>query len=429
MSAFSDSDVLAGRMNPGLPVTHLREALEIVRDRFGVVWLKDDILHPVRALWGREDFLATNELFWLGESITRMRRCDNGWVDRTLRKIKSMDRNERLGHMFEMLMLAAFADSGQTVAPAPMGMKDYDADVTLRSGLRLRLSLKNFAATSHQREFENRSDAIFDAILSIRQGWPWTGALMLADRYPKSNADWNLLRSQLTNTPFDNPGLYRLNNLWSCLISAPDTNSDSRYPSHSLMTVAPFHQNERLNFQTKIEAECLKFNAAAQIFPSNVLGLVVIRLDQAAPLATYAEWAREYVNLPDTKIAGVLFYQSTVAVQIKEDVTALHHTAAIAWRQGVPTPDMTISVPVGLTSVNPANNQLVMSDRSIDLDGHHWRQRHEVFKRSKGNLQSGMTAEAKLAPGRIEHIVIDMGGKTLVISPREQRPTEMRLFS
>src|SRR5580658_6967223 len=106
------TSLVEGRLNPGLGVEHLEAALTAVKQAFGEHWLLGKQEHVVRILWRRSDFLATNELFWLGDSILRL-SGDKRWLDKTIERIKSPSRNERIGFVFELLAIAAFVVPGQ----------------------------------------------------------------------------------------------------------------------------------------------------------------------------------------------------------------------------------------------------------------------------------------------------------------------------
>ena len=103
-------DYLKNRFNPirDVDLKLLNEMLCAVDNQFGEKWLKSGNANPVQLLWCREDPLATNELFLLGDAILRGQAVDQKWVQEQVKIIKSGDSNNRQGALFELLALSMF---------------------------------------------------------------------------------------------------------------------------------------------------------------------------------------------------------------------------------------------------------------------------------------------------------------------------------
>jgi hypothetical protein len=179
------------RINPGFSELHFRAALEAIKDAFGETWLCGTKAHPIRDLWKRTDALASNELLWLGDSILKLKPIRLSWVEEAIDHIKSENRNERVGFVFEILALGSFANNNQVVRLPPRSNPDYDADIAASTGESYRLSLKNFGASTRENEFKKRCQEIEATVLSYQKtnGLSWMGLAVQANRFP-TDADW-----------------------------------------------------------------------------------------------------------------------------------------------------------------------------------------------------------------------------------------------
>ncbi len=420
-------------MNPGFAEQHFKDALQAIRVAFGESWLNRKKAHPVRDLWKRNDPLASNELLWLGDSIMRLSKLNPRWIATTVDHIKSENRNERIGYVFELLALATCVENGQVVHLAPEGNPDYDADVELSTLEIYRFSLKNFGASTREGEFNKRCREIDTAILanSESDGLSWVGVALQADSYPK-DSDWSDLASGIV-AAMKAVIPARIGACWGYVPTPPPRTPHGLavgQHSFSILIIAPHHANERKNFLDKIEQQCLTFNKAAASYDSTISAVPFIRLSEAAPVKYYEQWAREHLAQAGVNIDGIIFYQSSVVVDLKADTTSMHHYMNAVMKLGFSKPPLHMKVASGKIPGTPSRSVIAIGSREVDLSEHHWYQHRELF--TLGPLADDGTGTGHMysMPGSTTHAVMARPGEGgLILSPRQPSYGKLALFS
>jgi hypothetical protein len=421
-------DLISSRINPNLPTAELNQALEAVSLAFDRKWLEHGTSHPVQELWARRDFLATVELFWLGDSLQRLVPLNERWVRHVIEQMKDSNRNSRVGHAFELLLGAALTVPGQAVTLAAPGTPNYDMDVNVHDGPHLRMSLKNFGASPRQSAFEARCQELQDRLLDAvsRLGVQWFGAFIECDHYPL-DSEWALLYEDLPNR-LEQQYPQQIGP-WTVIAipQAPASHGlEASRVSYNFVVAVPYHTNERKNFLDRIERECLKFNKATKKFSAGFAAVVLFRIAETAPFSDYVDWAREYVARKDTDIKMLNFYQSAVT-QGLDDSTALNHHMSAAG-EALPGKLPNFSFIVGRISASPAHDELRMNGQTLSLAGKHWYQRSELFDVQPGALD-GATILMSQQPGKTRHGVIELPeGATIILSPRHKAYDHITLF-
>ena len=425
------ASIFQGRVNPGLPEAELKAALEAVRDAFGEDWLTGNQSHPVRDLWSRNDFLATSELFWLGDSILRITPTAQRWVDDVVSDIESPNRNVRVGALFELFAMAMFASDGQRVEPTRRGNPHFDGDVILKN-LRLRMSLKNFGAPSRELEFEKRSEEVRQEMLKTgrARGTHWVGMLVQAAKYPDST-DWETLRAEIPTLTQNPNGTYAIGDMWTITVhDAAVQDLESSQLSSSLLVIAPHHKNEQKNFMDKIEEQCRDLNEAAAGYDSEISSVAMLRLSENAPFEDYVAWAQDYVNQPKTRLTGIILYQTAVAINMEKDATQIHHHINVVWKDGIEAPNLRCTVPVGVPSATPARMELQGGSKTIQLGSGHFYQRRDLYRSLPVGDSAERSGSIRQISGSTEHLVLGVpGGESVVLSPKHKTLGYLTLFS
>lgn len=422
-------DYISSRINPSLPTEALNESLGAVAMAFDKKWLEHGNSHPIQGLWARQDFLSTVELFWLGESLRRLTPLNEEWVHHVVGQMRDENRNTRVGHAFEMLLGGALAVPGQTVTLSPPNNPDYDMDVDVDDGPRLRMSFKNFGASPRQAAFEARCEELKGRLghEATRLGVAWFGALIECDHYPL-DSEWDVLFEELPRK------LAAKNPLqvgaWTALAipqpPAPYGLEASRL-SYNVVIAVPHHVNERKNFMDRIERECLKFNKAAKTFSGEIAPIVLFRIAETAPFLDYVAWARDYIDSPGVRIKGLNFYQSAITQGLGNSTALNHHISAAG--NALPGKPPNFSFIVGRVSRSPAHDELRMNGKTMPLAGKHWYQRSELFDIQPGTLE-GETINMSQQPGMTRHGILEMpGGSTIILSPKHKAYDYVTLFT
>jgi hypothetical protein len=420
-----------GRANPGLPVDHLEDALGAVARAFGEEWLTAKKDHPLRRLWRRGDFLATNELYWLGDSFMRL-SANERWIGHAVERIKLPNRNDRVGLTFEVLGLAAFATSDQKLALPSANNPDWDGELSVGDGPRYRLSVKNFGESSRDGEFRKKSEEATALILDFATHamLPWIHVKIETSEYPDSGV-WRKVMAAIP-TAIRSRGQPLAGDSWQ--IIASDTRPASEHPldpyhlSYSVLAIGPRHPNERKNFLDKIEAACLSFDKAARAYDANTFAMPLIRLSENAPIEAYVEYAREYLTRDEVALAGLWLYQCSVAVDMKADTTGLHHFLIPIIRASHAAKLPSAHVPVGIVDLAPTKAIFYADGKEISTDGYHTFWRQELFEEHHIGADGG-EATIRQLPGGVRHAVLVLpDGSRGTFSPGRPSYGHVELF-
>jgi hypothetical protein len=344
--------------------------------------------------------------------------------------IRDEHRNSRVGHMFELLLGAAYAVEGQLVEPAVTNNPNYDFDISISGGARLRLSFKNFGTTPREDEFRKRCLEVESLLLEGAAGrFNWLGLYVVCDHYP-GDSEWGVLRQRLPQLLPRQSGPFKMDgwNINPIPSPVPVAKLEPSRTSCNIVFQASNHLNERNNFLEKIQRECSKFNKACKEYEVGISPGVLFRISETAPFDSYVAWGREYLAREDVRINNLWFYQSAVA-QTRNDATALHHHMN-ASHSALPGMPLSASFIVGVCSPTPARDLLIVGERQISLAGKHWHQRYELFDLQQHASFEGASVNINVRPGFTRHGVMQVpGGGSIILSPCHQAYDHVALFT
>jgi hypothetical protein len=374
----------------------------------------------------------------LGSAIISLQNIDATWVKKTIRKIQSDDRGTRVGFAFELLLFASLANAGHRVVLAPDGTPKYDGDVYV-DGVQVRLSLKSFAASHHERDFRHKATAIDTEACNIAKdlGKHWLGLYAATNPFPDSERTWVLLRNRLRASIAD-PGEHDIAGIWRIITRLPaPADIDFQSFSHNVMIVAPHKEHEKKNFLDKIAESCVDLDEAAAGYDPAICSLVLVRLSEEAPMEEYVPWIKEYLNQAGRRIAGVWLYQSTVASYVpagKPSETSIHHYLLPIMRDGVTAPNMQIRPTVGIAARAPIRKLFMIkgangNEQEASLAGHHTYMNEEKFRAVHLYGRESKTITLDAYPGSVTHAVIYLpgGGREVEMMPNRDH-THLFLF-
>jgi hypothetical protein len=437
MTTAEEDAIIGGRfVTPDLNRGDVAIALKTVEEKCGATWLMDQSkTHPLRELWGRIDFIALQELFIIGDSIRLIETIDPAWIADALVHIMSFEKNNRVGYMFEIVIIAAMMRAGHHVIPAPPNNEAYDVDAGLPTTGTGRVSIKNFGANSKEAEFRRESKAISHTVRCIAETRKpkWFGIFANCEAYPTSR-DWNDLKQILAATQTDNTIVNQ--GIWSVLFMPPPVASNelsTSATSYSTLITAVHGKNESKNFLDSIENGSQKLNAHAQSYGPNVQPILMVRLSENADITTYKLWAENYLQQPGINLAGIYLLQTAVTQHPTEDATQISNNIDVVWRNGVPGPELRLVLLVGRCSATPSRLVVRLGDKEIPLDGRHMLSDTNVYvavECDPQNLGDGVSSNIHQIPGYVTHGVLRFpDGRELTISPKSSLPSQLTMFS
>lgn len=428
-------DYLKNRFNPikDVDLKLLNEMLCAVDNQFGEKWLKSGNANPVQLLWCREDPLATNELFLLGDAILRGQAVDQKWVQEQVKIIKSGDSNNRQGALFELLALSMFTRQGVKIIPAPKGNPGYDVTVILPSERAMRISLKKYGLSAHYSSFKKKCAEVENHITTKLKERAVNAAVItvFTNKY-LNGQDWTALEKELatiiekfatsrrlTTTKSDNYEL-SINRL------AKGRHSFSpECLSYVVRFFSPYHHNENKNLLDKVEDAFANFENNAGLPQPKCKGLVFIRIPETASFTLCKSWADEYFrNSEKLGLDAAIIYQSSV-VTTTESKSGIQHSIALAkrpefaewcqqWSAGAPA--ISLQVLVGNCSSGPAYLSISDGENNIPVGERYVYQSgcHSVKGTPDPNGGSSATLR-NLGPGIACHAVMEVPGGKLTL--------------
>lgn len=341
-------------------------AIAAVEEVFGRAWLAKGAT-PLHLLWRRTDWLASSQLYLLGTGIVRM--ADHpAFIKEQVAAIRS-EENRRRGAMFELVGVPFFAGQAGVVCPTPRHAQGYDAIVDFDGNGQLHLSLKNFAVTHKEREFQaaaKRLERRFQDGLKFRKQRA-LGLVALSETFATPQA-WTELSEAVDRLIAAGPGGIDRIGPWSVLVHelpakyGPYT---ERLPSWQLIVHANHAPNERQTVIDKLSGGAS--NARRHASPdAGTARALFVRLHENADLVSFEAWAREAIQETDRgPLEAIILYQPGLVDLTESDARAISHTFALVhnaafdtWRAGSADRRPSLSPAIGLVSQKPTDRRI-----------------------------------------------------------------------
>lgn len=438
-STEPNENILAdGRhLSPDLPAAVVQLAIDAMQSNYGLHWLEDSTrAHPLRTLWGKRDFISTQELFWIGDSIRLISAVDPRWLKDCIEKTKSFERN-RAGFMFKLILIAALIRGGQPTDPAPPNAPGIDATCISTDGRKIVLSMKSFGATMHELEFLKQSKWVSNEILAMmtRRHLNWSGFVAIASQYPNST-EWVQLSphiqqilSRLNKEPYS--GIWKI---------YPENRPGASgmlatgFQSYSHLISSPHHDNEPNTFSGKIREASVDLENYSKRREEDVLAVLFIRLSENADLAYHLANAQSYLRSSSSPIAGIFLIQTAVAVQCEKDTSAIVISACAAWKDSVLPAPLHLVFPSGIFSKMATYYDVFLGREVVRLEPGHVYSESNSFPRTNMDLSSlhaeAITANGAFRPGFNINMVFALDEENeFAFSPRNPIPTRLSLFT
>ncbi|GAB4053562.1 hypothetical protein GCM10028810_59420 [Spirosoma litoris] len=385
--------------------------------------------HPLQKLWSRKDYMATNELYFFGLNLTKLKEQNPKWVNEQVRHIKEGMHNNRLGAFFEINALGILSTDDQLIKPAKANNPGIDGVLTLPTGKHMQLSLKNYGDSSHYQKIITNGKWIEKHLASILKEKGIVSIQIVIDavkRYPEKE-DWDNLLEQLPNIldQYDpnEPKVMTISDFWLLMIFNIHDDFQSFHQDHNsytLLLTSVYHKNEKNNLFSKLEEACANLNKHHKNEDPNTINVVMIHIPELGSITACKQWATEYFDqYPDKPISGVLLYQPTIANNLTSGNKFINNCFQFAVRQdrfdtwNAERYNINFLVPVGRISEEPVINKLAfiingekkyedLSDRYWFQSGHHYLKQvvqpdGSIVGNIK-NLASGVFAHAILEP-------------------------------
>lgn len=427
----------------------LDKVLELVEGTFEKEWLEMKEEHPLRELWDRRDALATNELFSLGTCIERLNFIDTEWVKKQIHIIKTGPANNRIGAFFEILGLGFLAAEKGKISLAKENQPGYDGILNLENGKSMRLSLKNYGISAHQKDFIKNAEQIEVLIKDLLRKHNLSPLQVLienADKYPEQK-DWDNLKRYLPDlfVEFKKDPQNRtmvIDKSWIVLI--PDLINRGQpfhqvHKSYTLIITSKYHKNEEHNLFDKLNDACYNLTKHSNLETNDLINFVFIHLPTSASIKNCNTWVESYFrDFPDKPITGVILYQPCVATNVSNQHSFISHCFSIKvkaqkfldWNKNFK--QINFGIPVGIITDEAAPLKLIVGDEmSINIDDRYIYQKGNHYltaiKGKDGSLGGNIT---KVSSGIFTHFAVKPfeDQQEIVISGRFPPEDELRIL-
>jgi hypothetical protein len=408
----------------------LNAKLAAIVSSFGKDWLVRAGDSPLQRLWGRRDALATIELLNFGDAVERLNSEDPGWTAGQVKLIKSQDRGNAAGAIFEILGLNLFTRKSCRVVPAPTNKPGFDGTLELNDGSRVLISVKNHGMSNYERDYlasAAKLDALFRSKL-IERGLRDAELRALMNACPDKGG-WNALRqaveaivSQGVGAQPSGPAPNGPSALLLKKIDAMYQPTSASQLSSICQLFAPHHKNEQDKFLGDIQKGCANLvQQTREEQGDDVCRMILLRLSATASIPACIDWANWYFQEnPDSPLGVILLYQSAVVSEGGGKQSSVAHFFAPivgplfqVWRQ---RPDGSvralpqISIFVGSVAANPPTLQLSGDEVSFDISRYYAYQRGDIYKTHNPAFPSGMIDVGSPGPGVTVHLVLEGPG-------------------
>ena len=138
-----------------LPKAEVNEKIELFVRLLGEAWLDEEVDHPVRNVWKRRDYLATNELVNLVYAIDAIYKLDSKWLKDQLKRVKSKDLNNVRGALFEIMGFSYLLSDRYQLKLAKDGNPGIDGTICFENDVRMNISMKNYGVSRFEKEFNH----------------------------------------------------------------------------------------------------------------------------------------------------------------------------------------------------------------------------------------------------------------------------------
>lgn len=402
------------------------EALSELVDHFSEEWLKSNSGHPLQTLWHRKDILASIELFYLGDSIKKIKSSSLDQLRQNVKLLKSNDRGTMAGAVWEIVLAAAFHKPPEQKSKLLGPRKPaYDIEVEAIDGAKTRISVKNFGQSKNDRNFfdqfksleriiENNTtnhiqmSIIRDVNYPNQREWDELKrfVLKLVRRAIFGNhafKEWNIAMMPLTDEHIrEHTGLDR-------------ATVYARKASYTLFMALPFYKNENKNIESNLKEACLDLINKGSVETNISKNCLFIHLPEYVSLNDYMDWCSHFFcDNPTAPISYITLFQPVYVTDPDRDETflAFNHAEISRPNRIGSTNKLNIEIPLG----KPSNSVRHLIGPNFEIPKHHYTMQSGQVHIDCGDLTHGGKMKIRFDYGIVTDAVGTFNGEELSVS-------------
>lgn len=306
------------------------ELFELLVDHYTLEWLESDGFNPIQQLWLRSDEVATIELLALASGIKIMESVNAPWLKKQIKKTKQSNFNNSKGAVFEIICFGMLHGDKMPVALPKNDQPGYDGILNIDDTRKIRLSLKNFGLSEHERVFRLYSQYLEKKVVQSLYRYdlkPFQVIVIFESGYPGRN-DWlylikniDFILSGLQETPKQLISTKHRDirfGTWSIYCKEmEDLEYDILLKSYTFCIMGSHHHNEQMRIFGKIDKACENLLKHSKHESSTVKNALFISIPNTSDIETCNEWVKQYFKLhPEKEISFIALYQSYLSWSI-----------------------------------------------------------------------------------------------------------------
>ena len=429
-----------------LPKAEVNEKIELFVRLLGEAWLGQEVDHPVRNVWKRRDYLATDELVNLVYAIDAIYKLDPKWLKDQLKRVKSKDLNNVRGALFEIMGFSYLLSDRYQLKLAKDGNPGIDGTICFENDVRMNISMKNYGVSCFEKEFNHSMLELknFFTNLIKKKHWMTIQCVIRFKHYPEKKdfenvKEWIKKGINVFEKRFS---FFQENDLFIMemgLIAEqnPWQKRSKNNCSYTFIGISPYHKNEYKNLLDKLEDACANLISQKKEETEKELNGLYIHLHENLSVAKCQKVMQQYLDEhPELPISFVLLYDTSITRnETKYNASVITHcflpaisaTRYPKWinKNQVHVPNFTFLI--GQVSLEEAKIKIFRNgDEALVLDDVYLYQYGEEYILANQNEDGSITGELiSIAPGIRRNIVAKLGNREVVLS--EKFPVEERL--
>lgn len=307
-----------------LPKDKVESSIKELEDLLGLNWLNRSSQkeNKIKKIWRRRDFLATIELYTLGNAIKMI--DDNEWLEDFCKQVKSPKESNQVGAIFEAVAFSMFSDNHEAEL-APPGQPGYDFSVSFDER-KLYISCKRLQNSDEYKKLRTEFDFIESYFSSELKKLRLTGkqlfiyshtASSLPKRYKLKKYIDELLTLNAKEIHRDKHSFLIKN-----IESDVEGFSLSKFESSYLVNfVSRYKENEQSRYEQLFKSATRNISKHSPVKSGISANAIMINLPESVSIESATKWTEKKFKSDGSKIAFVILVRLLPAVMKEKNVT------------------------------------------------------------------------------------------------------------
>jgi hypothetical protein len=277
--------------------------------------------HRVRGLFDRKDWVATCELYVVGDAVERMKSKSLDGLRSLGKRAVEPDEGNAIGAVFEATIGALFDRPDHPVTVMPENTRGYDLSIALPNGKTLRASCKARIPSGHEIRFRSFIRSLDFCLARRLPAGSSTVIIIRCDQRPSDEAayvaahvdaiiakhrEWRRLEVLEFKLPCGRGTL-------KPLVDLGGKTFWQRAPSYTLLGALSFGENEQVRFRDRLKEAIEKFRTHCNDVSDDVGNIVFMKIPTSIRIDDARKLSDELLATAGRQVAGVYVYRTQIA--------------------------------------------------------------------------------------------------------------------